>query len=376
VQTSEENIRVMVVDDTAVYRHILSEVIGSIPGVILAGTAPNGRIALDKMKLKPVDLLLLDVEMPVLNGLQTLEIVSKENPNIGVVIVSGINKSAASLTITALEKGAIDFIPKPEGSDMEASRRELTENVRKAIQLFTMRKLRDRGIKPDRPAPRTPREPVRAKAPDSVAISPGKHTVPETIKVVAIGISTGGPEALGKVIPRLPSDLGVPVLIVQHMPPVFTASLAASLAKKSKLRVMEAAEGQSILPNEVLIAPGGKHMVVRQTNSASEGALCIGLNDNPPENNCRPAVDVLFRSVAANYGQNILAVVMTGMGSDGCKGVQVMRRRGAYCIVQDEATSVVYGMPRAVCEAGLSDESHPLDQIAGRIESLVKGKGG
>jgi two-component system chemotaxis response regulator CheB len=189
--------------------------------------------------------------------------------------------------------------------------------------------------------------------------------------VVAIGVSTGGPEALTKLIPQLPADLAVPVVLVQHMPPVFTKSLADSLAKKSPLRIVEASDGETIQRGSVYIAPGGRHMVVRRAEGAGN-AVVVGLNDGPPENSCRPAVDVLFRSVAAVYGdKGILTVILTGMGSDGCAGVRTCKRASCFCITQSEATCVVYGMPRAVDEAGLSDLSLPLDKISAEIVTRV-----
>jgi two-component system chemotaxis response regulator CheB len=174
-------------------------------------------------------------------------------------------------------------------------------------------------------------------------------------------------------IPRLPADLPVPVLLVQHMPPLFTSSLAEQLNQRAALKVREARDGELILPGTVYIAPGGKHMVVRRrVDSEGHSVPIVGLNENPPENSCRPSVDVLFRSLAAQYEGNMLAVIMTGMGSDGCEGVRVMKRRGCYCLTQSEASCVVYGMPLAVDEAGLSDERVPLAQLAHRITTLVR----
>jgi two-component system chemotaxis response regulator CheB len=181
-------------------------------------------------------------------------------------------------------------------------------------------------------------------------------------------VSTGGPNALAEVIPLLPARLKVPVLLVQHMPPVFTASLADHLAKRSQVTVREAAEGEAIVPGTVYIAPGGRHMVVRRSPA---GVPTVGLNDSPPENSCRPSVDVLFRSVAAHYEGNVLAVVMTGMGNDGREGVRALKRKGAHCITQSAETCVVYGMPLAVDEAGLSDERIPLPRLAERIVQLA-----
>ena len=377
---AEQSLRVLVVDDTIVYRRILSSIIEGLPGTVLAATAPNGKIALAKMESTEVDLVLLDVEMPVLDGLKTLEVIRERFPDVGVIMISGANTSAAGITIRALERGAIDFVPKPEGADPQESQRQLAQHIKRLVQLFqTRRALRPgRRIAVERPpaAARTPEKPAPA------APAPVPRPVPERyagkrptrIELVVIGVSTGGPNALKELVPQLKADLNVPVLIVQHMPPLFTASLAESLGRKSALPVREAQEGESILPNTVLIAPGGKHMVIRQDPARGDGHV-IALNENPPEQNCRPSVNVLFRSASTYFGGKILAVVMTGMGEDGCEGVRAMKRQGCICLTQEESTCVVYGMPRAVDEAGLSDARVPVDQLAERIHQIVRNPG-
>ncbi len=377
---AEQNLRVLVVDDTIVYRRILSTIIEELPGTELAATAPNGKIALAKMETTDVDLVLLDVEMPVLDGLKTLEVIRERFPDVGVIMISGANTSAAGITIRALERGAIDFVPKPEGANPEESQRQLAQHIKRLVQLFqTRRALRTGRRSPaDRPSAAT-RAPERL-AP--VAPAPVPRPVPERyagkrptrIDLVVIGVSTGGPNALKEVVPHLKADLNVPVLIVQHMPPLFTASLAESLGRKSVLPVREAQEGEVILPNTVLIAPGGKHMVIRQDPARGDGHV-VALNENPPEQNCRPSVNVLFRSASTYFGGKILALVMTGMGEDGCEGVRAMKRQGCICLTQEESTCVVYGMPRAVDEAGLSDARVPIEQMAERIHQLVRNPG-
>lgn len=377
---ADQSLRVLVVDDTIVYRRILSSIIEALPGTVLAATAPNGKIALAKMETAEVDLVLLDVEMPVLDGLKTLEVIRERFPDVGVIMISGANSSAAGITIRALERGAIDFVPKPEGTDPEESQRQLAQHINRLVQLFQTRRALRTGRKSaaDRPpsatraaertAPMAP-VPVPRPVPERYA---GKR--PARIDLVVIGVSTGGPNALKEVVPHLKADLNVPVLIVQHMPPLFTASLAESLGRKSVLPVREAQEGDAILPNTVLIAPGGKHMVIRQDPARGDGHV-VALNDNPPEQNCRPSVNVLFRSASTYFGGKILAVVMTGMGEDGCEGVRAMKRQGCICLTQEESTCVVYGMPRAVDEAGLSDARVPIDQMAERIHQLVRNPG-
>lgn len=384
---ADHDLKVLVVDDTIVYRTILSAIIGELPGTALAATAPNGKIALAKMEGAEVDLVLLDVEMPVMDGLKTLEVIRERFPEVGVIMISGSNTSAAGITIRALERGALDFIPKPEGADPEESKRQLTQQIRRLVQLFqTRRALRTtRRATSERTSVASPTERLRPVAATSAAApaSPatartlparhaGKHV--SRIDIVVIGVSTGGPNALKEVIPKLTSALNVPVLVVQHMPPLFTASLAESLGRKSQLAVREAQEGESILPNTVLIAPGGKHMVLRADPTGGPGFV-IALNENPPEQNCRPSVNVLFRSAATYFGGKILSVVMTGMGEDGCEGVRTMKRQGCICLTQEESSCVVYGMPRAVDEAGLSDARVPLDQMAERIQHLVHNPG-
>lgn len=372
----EQNLRVLVVDDTIVYRRILTSIIEELPGTEVAATAPNGKIALAKMAMIEVDLVLLDVEMPVLDGLKTLEVMRERFPAVGVIMVSGVNRSAAGITIRALERGAVDFVPKPEGADPEESQRQLAQHIRRLVQLFQTRRTLRSPRKPiAERSPAAPGEPPRP-APPVAAPRPSPERFagkrPARIELVVIGVSTGGPNALKEVIPKLTAALNVPVLIVQHMPPLFTASLAESLGRKSQLAVREAQEGEAILPNTVLIAPGGKHMVIRSDPNAG---FIVALNDNPPEQNCRPSVNVLFRSASTYFGGKTLAVVMTGMGEDGCEGVRAMKRQGCICLTQEESSCVVYGMPRAVDEAGLSDARVPLEQMAERIQFLVHNPG-
>jgi two-component system chemotaxis response regulator CheB len=369
---------VLIVDDTIVYRRILSEVVESLGDVVLMGTAPHGRLALSKLEQNPVDLVLLDVEMPEMNGLETLKEIRRLHPATSVVMISGTNMSSAEVTLRCLEQGAIDFLRKPEGSDADASRNELRDKLRPLLRHVQTRMNLQRGTGAA-PAPAPAAMPTRPSPPAAPEISqapkpPRLAAVPTQFDIVGIGVSTGGPNALAEVIPRLPADFPVPILMVQHMPPLFTASLAEHLDQRSKLAVREARDGEPILPGTVLIAPGGKHMVVRRFVEAETGlsTAVVGLNENPPENSCRPSVDVLFRSLAAQYDGNMLAVIMTGMGSDGCEGVRAMKRRGCLCLAQTEATCVVYGMPLAVDEAGLSDEKVPLERLADRVTYLVK----
>jgi two-component system chemotaxis response regulator CheB len=374
----DHGLRVLIVDDTVVYRRILSEVVESMGDAVLVGTAPHGRLALAKLEQTPADLVLLDVEMPEMNGLDALKEIRRLHPDTSVVMISGANLSSAEITMRCLELGALDFLRKPEGGDAEASRQELKEKLRPLMRHVQTRINLHQGTGSRiAPVPAPPPK-VRFEAFPAHAAQPPRlgrmAPAPGRIDVVAIGVSTGGPNALAEVIPRLPADFPVPILLVQHMPPLFTASLAEHLNLKSKVSVREARDGEPVLPGCVFLAPGGRHMVVRRLpdREGDGSSLIIGLNDNPLENSCRPSVDVLFRSLAAQYDGNMLAVVMTGMGSDGCEGVRAMKRRGCLCLTQSEASCIVYGMPLSVDEANLSDEQVPLDRLADRITHLVR----
>lgn len=366
---NDHPLSVLVVDDTVVYRKILSDVVQDCPDTRLVGTAPSGRLALSKLEREPVDLVLLDVEMADMGGLETLAEIKCRWPGTAVVMISGANLGSTETTIEALENGALDFLPKPEGQDMDSNRLALLGKLRPLIRhVLTQRHLRQ-----PLPEPTPVRIPPPSLPPPAAVPRPTLPTRMGKLEAVGIGISTGGPNALAELVPNLPADLGVPVFIVQHMPPGFTASLAHHLDLKSRLRVKEGEDGEPVAPGVVYIAPGGRHMILRRYTPAGESQprLVIGLNDNPPENSCRPSVDVLFRSLATQYEGRLLAVVMTGMGSDGLEGVRTLKRQGTPCLTQSERTCVVYGMPQAVDEAGLSDESVPLPFLAQRITQLL-----
>ncbi|MBN1756775.1 MAG: chemotaxis-specific protein-glutamate methyltransferase CheB [Chitinispirillaceae bacterium] len=365
-------ITTLIVDDTITYRKILSDAAATFPELQVSGTAPSGSLALRKMEQQPVQLVLLDIHMPDMDGVETLRRIKASHPDTFVVMVSGISSRGAETTIQALQLGAIDFIRKPDGANPEINFQQLISDLKPVVRLITLRTQLQSGMAT---APAAPAGTSRTTAPMPTPVSrppaPLIRTgsVPNRFSVVAIGVSTGGPEALTKLLPLLPGNLPVPVVLVQHMPPLFTKSLADSLGKKSPLKIIEAAEGDVVTAGTVYIAPGGRHMVVRK----EENTVVIRLNDGPPENSCRPAVDVLFRSVAATYGDSgILSVILTGMGSDGCAGVRACKRSGCFSITQSEPTCVVYGMPRAVDEAGLSDLSLPLEKIAETIVARTK----
>lgn len=356
-------LRVLVVDDTIMYRKVVGDILAEMPDVEVVGTANNGKIALTRIaSLKP-DLITLDVEMPIMNGLETLEALQQEHPEVGVIMLSTLTKRGSDITMKALELGAFDFIAKPDADAKQENVQSLKNALHPRIKAFAKRRELKLLLKQKlRTAPAPAARPAVPTPPPASSKRTGKS------KAIAIGISTGGPNALTRMLPQLPK-LGVPIFIVQHMPPVFTKSLAESLDPKCQADVREATHGEPVLPDVIYIAPGGKQMKVA---SGAAGNKIIQITDDPPENNCKPAVDYLFRSVAREYGALSTGVVMTGMGGDGTLGLRVLKSFGAVTVGQDEETCVVYGMPKTAAEAGVVDVVAPLDMIASEITRTVR----
>lgn len=359
--------KILIVDDNSLYRRFLSKAAEATHFSTELETAPSGSIALKKIPVFNPDIVLLDIEMPDMNGIEVLQAIKRDYPHIIVILVSGVNSRSADITIDGLSSGASDFVPKPMGSSPEENIATLRNELARVFEIAVQKRARreKRGLVTRKVTPQAPRGPT--------VVRPNISLLPARIDVVAIGISTGGPTALEEMIPRFPGTLKAPVLIVQHMPPLFTESLAKSLNRKSKLPVFHAEEGQEIRGGCVYLAQGGKHMVVKKNPVAEGTRLFIQLNDDPPVNSCKPAVDVLFKSLAVNVGRHILAVIMTGMGQDGLDGVADIKKREGYCLTQSEASCTVYGMPFAVDNAGLSDESVDLADLPGRISTLAAG---
>ncbi|MEW6439879.1 MAG: chemotaxis response regulator protein-glutamate methylesterase [bacterium] len=369
-------LRVLIADDAILFRRVLADALAALPAVEVVGSAPNGRLTIQKVReLKP-DLLTLDIEMPQMDGLAVLEALRKSGERVEVIVVSALTRRGGDLTMRALEMGAFDFITKPEAAGPELSRealiRELAPRLRALAHRLEVRSiLRGRPVAASgaSPPPRT----LRAPPPEDLAGVAGRMqrlAAPSRPELVLIGVSTGGPAALARLLPGIPGDLGVPLLIVQHMPPVFTQSLAESLAVRCAVKVREAVHGERAEPNTAYIAPGGRQMRIA---AGPDGRPRIEVTDDPPENNCRPAVDYLFRSAAHHFPGWAMAVILTGMGSDGTLGLRLLKRHGCLVIAQDEATSVVYGMPKAAVDAGVVDAVLPLEAIAARIAAAAKG---
>jgi two-component system chemotaxis response regulator CheB len=372
-------VRVLVADDAVLFRRLLADVLASLPGVEVVGSATNGKIAVQKVReLKP-DLLTLDIEMPEMDGLAVLDaLLQNGKPEVEIIVVSALSRRGGDLTMRALEKGAFDFITKPEAATPELSReallRELAPRVRAVAHRLEVREIL-RGRSPlARPVIPEPRVAPEAAPADSslggIAARMQRLSNPTKPDMVLIGVSTGGPVALTQLLPAIPRDIGVPIIVVQHMPPIFTKSLAESLDAKCVVGVREAIHGETPEPNTVYIAPGGRQM---RLGVGTENRPILELTDDPPENNCRPAVDYLFRSAANRFPGRAMAVILTGMGSDGTLGLRLLKRHGCFVIAQDEASCVVYGMPKAAVDAGVADVVLPLESIASRITAVVKG---
>jgi two-component system chemotaxis response regulator CheB len=349
-------IRILVVDDAAVIRRLVSEELSKDPELEVVGTAANGKIALERLPQVNPDLVILDVEMPEMNGLEALKELRKTYRRLPVIMFSSLTERGATATLDALALGATDYFTKPSSGGLEASLEVIRTELIPEIKALC------------KPATITP----QLQAPAAIASMPFAPSARPTgpIEVLALGASTGGPNALADIFAQFPADFSVPILIAQHMPPMFTKLLAERLSTHSSIKVEEGSSGTVVTPGHGYVAPGDHHMVV--VRDGTERRLL--LHQGPAENSCRPAVDPLLRSIAEAYGANALAVVLTGMGQDGMRGCQVLREAGGQILAQDEATSVVWGMPGAVARAGLADRILPLSMIATEIVQRVRAR--
>jgi two-component system, chemotaxis family, protein-glutamate methylesterase/glutaminase len=363
--STDARIRVLVIDDSAVVRKVVSDALNSDPGIVVVGTAADGKLGLAAITTLEPDLITLDIEMPVMDGLTMLSELRKTHRRLPVIMVSTLTGRGAAATLDALGRGASDYVTKPSSatntsasSAIEHFRRELLPRVK---GLCVMRQ----SVASKTSADGTPTRPATSNVAGSTGAA---YTLrpcrPGGFELLAIGSSTGGPNAVEQVLAGLSADFPAPILLTQHMPPVFTKMLADRLAQKTRLNAVEAEDGMTLVPGTVYVAPGDFHLVVRRQGVG----YVLGTNQAPPENSCRPAVDVMFRSVAETHGARTLAVVMTGMGYDGRVGAGAIAKAGGEIIVQDQATSVVWGMPGAVAEASLASEIVALEGLAAAIE--------
>ena len=358
-----KKIRVLVVDDSALMRQFISDILNSDPRIEVAGTARDGRDALKQIQLVRPDLVTMDVEMPNMSGLQALEEIMKTNP-LPVIMVSSVTQEGADTTMKALALGCVDFIGKPSGSISLNIRDIGQELIDKVITASTAR-LRTRSGILGGAAPRVPDLNLGSGSGFRKMMPPigtGRRDI------VATASSTGGPMALSDLIPKLPKKFPVPIVITQHMPKEFTSSFARRLNESSEVEVVEGFDGLTLKPGRVVIAPGGSHLIVKRR----AGVAVCGLSDAPPVLSVKPAANIMFLSVADEYGGNVLCVILTGMGRDGTDGAIALKRKGAYVIAESQKTCVVYGMPKAAVDAGVVDEVLPLNEIADAMVRLVK----
>lgn len=386
------NTRVLIVDDSVVVRQIVSKALAADPDLDVVGVAASGAIALAKIPQVNPDLIILDLDMPDMDGLTTLKHVQETHDHIPVIIFSALTQRGAIATLDALAQGAKDYLTKPSSeTKAEAIQYIQTHLIPKVKTLGSRSRSHQRGSR-DSPqptvplpgAPHPPRTPSLAIATSSapltlpkrgsplrpISMKPPDQSVPlaptssnHLIQIIAIGVSTGGPNALATLLPSLPADLPVPVVVVQHMPPIFTERLAQRLDSQCPLRVVEGQAGMGLTPGMVAIAPGDFHMEVQREGTQS----VLYTHQSPPENSCRPAVDVLFRSVVKTYGRGSMGIMLTGMGQDGFHGCQCIREAGGTIFAQDEATSVVWGMPGIVVNAQLADGVFPISKLGSEI---------
>jgi two-component system chemotaxis response regulator CheB len=351
------NIKLLIVDDSRLFRSALEEALRGQPGIIIAGSVFSGSKAIEFIRDTPPDLVTLDVEMPGMDGLQTLEQIQAFNQSrpataaIGVIMVSAFTRRGEQVTIKALQAGAFDFVAKPSGGSAETNLAILRDELMVKIRAFA-----------------ASRRPFGAGGPVTAAPSARAPAVKRShFRAIVIGASTGGPRALSDMLPALCQAVDLPILIVQHMPQGFTRSLAESLARQTNRTVVEAMDGMPLEASTVYIAPGAKHLLLRGTCALPQ----LALNEQPPENGCRPSADVLFRSAAAVLGGEVIALILTGMGRDGTAGLGAVRRAGGHVIAQDEPSSIVWGMPGSAVEAGVVDEVRPLSAIPAAVASII-----
>jgi len=359
-----DQVKVLIVDTSRIFRSALEESLSREDDIWVVGTVRNGETALDFIQRTPPDVVVFDVEVPdvleALGRIQGFNTANPDVPDIGVVLVAGGAGSNADITIKALEAGAFDFVTKPDLGDTDAIIKALSRQLLVKLLHFSSKRIFSSismrfGL--DRVVPAQP--PEIKKTPER----PG-------MKAILIGVSTGGPKVLAGLIPEISKSVTLPIFIVQHMPSNFTASLAHSLDAKCGHKVAEAQGIEPIRDRSVYIAPGGKQMLIRK---GAARQICVAVTDDPPEDGCRPSVNVLFRSAAKIFGGDVITLVLTGMGSDGLKGLEDLKKAGAYVIAQDEASSVVWGMPGNAVSSGCVDKVLSPEEIPGEILSIVKG---
>lgn len=360
---SETDLRLLIVDDSALYRQAITAAVGEIPHVQIVGIARDGVDAIEKIQALQPDVLTLDVEMPNRNGIETLREMNRLKLAARAIMVSSLTKTGAQVTLDALYEGAFDFIAKP-ASGLVQGRQELVTALTEKLNAFRTHHKRVDTPPPARQNTRVPIQSPSSGQPDSGHLSLGQPSATTAAssgcEMVVIGASTGGPKALRFVLPRFDREFPVPIVVVQHMPADYTTMMANRMNEECELPVHEVTEGQSIVAGAIYLAPGGKHFGFK----THAGRMVAHLTEDPPENSCRPAVDFTLRSAVEVCSEPLLAVIMTGMGKDGMRGCQAVKQKHGTVFTQDAHSSAVFGMPKAVVDAGCSDRELPLGKIA------------
>lgn len=359
----DDFVAVMVVDDSAVIRGLITRSIEGKPGIKVVGTASNGEVAIATLSRHPVDVIVLDIEMPVMDGLTAIPKLKAIDPAVQIIMASTLTKKNADISLKAMSLGATDYIPKPSGNTELARaddfHRELAEKV---LALGAL--ARRQGVRRAATASALPPRPPAPVEKKSIVLR--KDPIPKP-EILAIGSSTGGPQALFTVIKAMGANLPQPIVITQHMPPAFTSILAEHITRQCGVVCAEGKDGEVLKPSQYYVAPGDFHMLIVKSPSGP----AIKLVKDPPENFCRPAVDPMLRSIVQVYGKRILATILTGMGQDGCKGCQEVVKAGGVVVAQDEASSVVWGMPGAVAMAGVCSSILPVNEIGAAVRSIA-----
>jgi two-component system chemotaxis response regulator CheB len=373
--TAAREIRVLIVDDSVVVRGSLGRIIDAEPDMRVVTTAVNGQDAVDALRHTEADVVLLDVEMPVMDGLTALPLILRQAPSVQVLMSSALTHDGAAITMRALALGAVDFIHKPQAKDGVQALRALAEQLVAKVRAVGAR---GAGLAPARSAP------VASLAVSADAVSGGDtsserglpassfgaglagSSTPGAPRILGIAASTGGPNALAALACAFPADFPLPVVVTQHMPPIFTHMLAQRLSREGALACEEARDGESLVAGRIYVAPGDFHLVT----AMAQGAPVIRLVQGEMENHCRPSADPMFRSLAQTYGASAVAVMLTGMGEDGRRGCEAVAAAGGRVLAQDEASSVVWGMPGSVVHAGIPCTVLPLDAIVSHVTAL------
>ncbi len=363
-------IRVMLVDDSAIIRGLIAKMIATDNSIEVTASVADGAQAVKRMAAKDIDVIVLDIEMPVMDGLTALPLLIEADPNVKIVMASTLTERNADISLKALEAGAADYIPKPTSTTNIAGASDFKRDLLEKIRILGAAARRAAG----RPMPKATSRPgqIQDKVSKLALVPTGPVTLRKASnvfkpKILAIGSSTGGPQALLALFRDMRPTIGVPVVVTQHMPPTFTRILAEHIAKATGWTCTEAKDGDVLEPNHAYIAPGDFHMEVVE----APGGPTIQMNQNPPENFCRPAVDPMLRSVVKIYGSKVLTAILTGMGSDGLKAGKMVTEEGGTVVAQDEDTSIVWGMPGAVAEAGICSAVLPIEKLGAHIMDFM-----